>query len=614
MSKNIVKYGVCFLVVVCSMAGRQVCAQSAVTLTDSRGKYNLTRHLDYLEDPSGKLTVDEVASPANAARFRPVHAATPNFGYTDSVYWVRFKVGNHADPADQWRLYMGFQFFNDIRLYLPEAGNRGFKEKRSGNLIPITKREIPCAAYAFKLPLPSGTSRVFYMRFESKGLMMLPLKILSRDAFLSKQNRIHIIQGAFYGIVLVMAVYNLVLFLMLRESSYGYLVLFLLSFLLFQSIYEGLLPSQLLVGHAWLTNNGLLTAFGTTRIAQLLFVMVFLNTRQQVPRLHRFLLVLLGGSIAVAIPSAFLPYNFVAPPSFLLSQIVILTLFATGCYLSWKRFRPAYYFLSAWLVLMTSMTLIFSVRAGLLPFHEWIEKGYQVGMIPIVLLLSLGLADRINLLKRQREAAQDKALQAAREKETFMQQQNILLEKKIAERTVDLKAARDAAEAANRAKSDFVANMSHEVRTPMHAIIGLSDLVLRNRPPAGCLGDLVQINRSARSLLRLLDDILDLSRIESGALNIEAVAFDLNTVLENVEALTRMKVREKGLFLSTVVDSEVSARLVGDPLRLRQVLLNLINNALKFTDSGKISIHVARKASSVNKQVLAFTVADTGIG
>ncbi|MFO7838617.1 MAG: response regulator, partial [Desulfosalsimonadaceae bacterium] len=379
-------------------------------------------------------------------------------------------------------------------------------------------------------------------------------------------------------------------------------------------IYEGILQLYLPLSHVWLTTNGLMLAFCTTRIAQLLFVMAFLNTYGQTPKAHRMLQVLLALSAAVLVLSIVIPYDKIAPPSFALSQFIILVLFLLGCFLSLRRYRPAYYFLSAWLMLLVSMTLIFLVRAGILEYHAFIERGYQVSMIPAVLLLSLGLADRINRLKRQKEAARDKALQAAMEKETFMQQQNLLLEKKIAERTADLMAARDQAEAANRAKSDFVANMSHEVRTPMHAIIGLSDLVLRNQPPAGCLEDLVQINRSTRSLLRLLDDILDLARVESGELTIESVAFDLNRVIESVKNLTRLKIREKGLVLSTIVDSDVSRRLVGDPLRLRQVLLNLVNNALKFTDSGKISIHVARKASSANKQILAFTVEDTGIG
>jgi signal transduction histidine kinase/CheY-like chemotaxis protein/HPt (histidine-containing phosphotransfer) domain-containing protein len=610
-----VKYGICFLIFFCSIAAcPQVGAQSAVTLTDSRSEYDLTRHMAYLEDPSGKLTIDEVASPAHADRFTDSRFRTPYFGFTDSVYWVRFKAVNRVGPDIQWRLVLEWILFSDIRLYLPAADEAGFVEKRSGSQLPIPERPISCGAFAFNLPLPFKTPQLCYMRFASDGLMMLPLKILPRDAFLVKQQRTKVFQGFFYGIMLMMAAYNLVLFLMLREKSYAYLVFFLVSFLVFQSIYEGILQLYLPFSHVWLTTNGLMLAFCTTRIAQLLFVMAFLNTHGQTPKVHRLLQVLLALSAAVLVLSIVIPYDKIAPPSFALSQVIILVLFLLGSFLSLKRYRPAYYFLSAWLMLLASMTLIFLVRAGILEYHAFIERGYQVSMIPAALLLTLGLADRINLLKRQREAAQDKALQAAREKETFMQQQNILLEKKIAERTADLKAARDQAEAANRAKSDFVANMSHEVRTPMHAIIGLSDLVLRNRPPAGCLGDLVQINQSARSLLRLLDDILDLSRIESGGLNIEAVAFDLNTVLENVESLTRMKVREKGLFLSTVLDSDVSARLVGDPLRLRQVLLNLVNNALKFTDSGEISIHVARKASSVNKQILAFTVADTGIG
>jgi len=115
-------------------------------------------------------------------------------------------------------------------------------------------------------------------------------------------------------------------------------------------------------------------------------------------------------------------------------------------------------------------------------------------------------------------------------------------------------------------------------------------------------------------LLRLLDDILDLARVESGGLNLESAPFDLHGVLESMETLTRLKASEKGLSMFTRVAPDAPGRLVGDPFRLRQVLLNLVNNAIKFTQSGEIHIHAARESSSDNQHILAFTVADTGIG
>ncbi|MFO8048734.1 MAG: 7TM-DISM domain-containing protein, partial [Desulfosudaceae bacterium] len=115
-----VKYGLCFLFFFGSIAAcPQVGAQSAVTLTDSRSEYDLTRHMAYLEDPSGELTIDEVASPAHADRFTDSRFRTPSFGFTDSVYWVRFKAINRAGPDIQWRLVLERLLFTDFRLYLP---------------------------------------------------------------------------------------------------------------------------------------------------------------------------------------------------------------------------------------------------------------------------------------------------------------------------------------------------------------------------------------------------------------------------------------------------------------------------------------------------------------
>src|SRR5581483_4609417 len=139
-----------------------------------------------------------------------------------------------------------------------------------------------------------------------------------------------------------------------------------------------------------------------------------------------------------------------------------------------------------------------------------------------------------------------------------------------------------AAQAANRAKSEFLANMRHEIRTPMNAIVGLSQLGLPNASPERARDYLAKINGAAQSLLQIINDILDFSKIEAGKLSLEQIHFDLYDVLDNLSGLLNVRAAEKGLELLFAVDPEVPYALVGDPLRLGQVLLNLAGNALKF--------------------------------
>ena len=178
----------------------------------------------------------------------------------------------------------------------------------------------------------------------------------------------------------------------------------------------------------------------------------------------------------------------------------------------------------------------------------------------------------------------------------------------------DLAAARDLAEKANRAKGEFLANMSHEIRTPMNAIIGLSHLALRASPDARLRDYLEKIQSSAQSLLGVINDILDFSKIEAGKLGIEQTLLRLEDVLSSLANVIGLKAAEKGLELLFSVPLDVPHQLVGDPLRLGQVLLNLTGNAVKFTERGQVVVSVRAIERTQDQLTLEFAVRDSGIG
>jgi len=194
----------------------------------------------------------------------------------------------------------------------------------------------------------------------------------------------------------------------------------------------------------------------------------------------------------------------------------------------------------------------------------------------------------------------------------LVKEQNVNLERRVAERTHELEIALHDADSANRAKSAFIANMSHEIRTPLNSIIGYAELLRDKRISGGEVDVAVKsIGRAGRHLLSLVNDILDMSKIESGMLELENIATDLRQMMEDIESIIAPQARRKGLDFEMQLIEPLPKGVIIDPLRLRQIMLNLLSNAVKFTERGGVQLHVRALDS---RKLLEMEVRDTGIG
>lgn len=568
----------CLVFLLCLFAGHSWASAGALApLNQDELRLSLAPYIGYLEDPKGILSVEQVLGVPDKD-FEGARTDHVNLGKNGSVWWFKVRLVNSRPHDLAGFLEINYPLLDHIQLYLQTPDGK-LEVQESGDKFAFSQRPVQVRNFWFPMSLPQGLSTLV-VRVESTSTLFVPMFFSTYGASAAAQENLMGFNGAFYGVLFAMFCYNLFLYFSLRERAYFWYLVYNLNIGLFAASFDGMLfklmPNLIELQSVSIYFLMFLHSFSATQFSR-----HFLHTAQYSPGLDKFLRILMALILCCIFSVAVIglqAWNILASLTVLFVSFVLL---ASGIYIWRQGLRYGSYYILAWGILLTSFIVATSGSLGIEIFGMYGATMVKIGVTIELITLSIGLADRINLLKeegfRSRQAAAKSEIE-------------------------------------NQAKSRFLAKMSHEIRTPLNGVLGMLQLLKGTSLDRSQRFYVDTIASSGSSLMAVINDILDYARIESGKLSLENIEFDLEVLISDTLSLFTAQALEKNLRLYVSMEVGVPQRIKGDPTRLKQVLMNLLSNALKFTAEGHVAVSVCRRNNSLGDPHLIFAVSDSGIG
>ncbi|SDH44962.1 ATP-binding protein [Alteribacillus bidgolensis] len=571
------------VIVLCSLWPGELEAAAAVDLKQSEQKYDLHSSLELLQDKEGIWSVEEVSSEAFSASFTKNKGSIPSFGYTSSVYWIRFQLENNT-TVDDWVLEIAYPPHDSIELY-EMVNNRPLKASETGDLKDFYNRDKNHRHFTFNLNPPENEPLTYYLRFESEGSMQVPLTLWSEEAFAKKSQIEYLILGLYYGICIVMILYNLFLFFSLRLHSYLWYVLFILALTFTHLTLNGAAYQFLWPESPWWNNRAIVFFMAASNAMAFLFTKSFLNTPVYTPKLNQMFKLFVPFQFFI-MALLMISYN-AALNLVMLCTIVLVFIVLTAAGFIWRKgYSPARYFFFGWIIFLVGVFLSSVADAGFIPITFFTKYASQIGSAFEVILFSLALADKFNVLRMEKEKAERHAKES----------QELAVEQ--------LKKT-------NRLKDEFLANTSHELRTPLNGIIGIAESLrdgAAGQVNISLKNNLNIIIQSGKRLSHLVNDLLDFSKLKHKAIELQWKPVRLKEATDVVFSLLEPLMKGKPITFNYNITTDLPL-VKADENRVQQILHNIIGNAVKFTETGSITVTAEKEKDSV-----LITVQDTGIG
>lgn len=546
---------------------------------------DISPYLYWVADANNELTFEQVKNLPHD-EFNQPDKYSFSKGYTSTGYWLKFNLNFNPDLfGSHWLLEIPFPLLDYVALYSPTP-NGEYKVSQTGDRSPFSQRDIDTTNFVFQVE-PFQQHNTFYIHVKTQDSLQVPLHLWNETAFIKHTAFSHWIQGIYFGIMTVMILYNLFIYASVKERSYLFYICYISSFTICQLSLEAYSFEYLWPNNTWWANIniplfGVLSLFFAS-----LFAREILQSRTVLPFFDK-VLITITSSLFFTLPIILLgSYNAGIYASLTGAFVFFNLILLAGILAALKGNRTAIVFVIAWSIFLISGVISMLGMLDIVPMKYGPQAAIQIGSAIEVILLSLALADRINLIE------QEKAELEAESKRILLN-----ANKQLAN--------------SNRLKDEFIATISHEIRTPMNGVLGSTQLLLDTQLDYNQKTYIDTINQSGQTLLEILNNILDYSKIEADKLTIEPTEFNLEEVINECADFFSVISIQNRVKLFVRIHKDTPKIIKSDPLRVKQILLNLLSNAFKYTDRGQVVISVQLTKDA--NDLLLIEVEDSGNG
>jgi two-component system NtrC family sensor kinase len=403
-----------------------------IIIENSNKKLSIGKDLLYHLDAKKELTIQNIEKRTD---FTPSIRSVPNFGVGDFAVWIKFTIFNQSNDS-KIMLQIDHPVLDDITLY--SKTKSGFDQSKQGEAYSFFTRKYNDPSFIFTLNILPGSKHTYYLRIASSDNIQVPIFVGSEKTILEDSNSKFLISGLYLGVMFSMLLYNLFIYFTVRDDSYLYYVVYLVLVILTQASIQGFSFKYLWPGSSQLALYSSFLFPPLVGISGLQFERYFLKTKEWLPKTDKISVIFILLYLISIVLSLFSQFKFAFNLIEITASTVSLYMFYMAVKISYKGYRPARFFLISWSVFLIGIIIYTLKDFGILPYNDFTYYTMPFGSALEVTLLSFALADKINTYRKEKEESQEQALIISKENERLIREQNIELEKKVNERTLEL--------------------------------------------------------------------------------------------------------------------------------------------------------------------------------